>query len=58
MAKGMVDRLTEVGGGCYGLEINVEKKYGNENLKAIIHSTDTIHQKQFENVKYPNYFGS
>jgi len=25
MAKGMIDRLTECGGGCYGLEMNVEK---------------------------------
>jgi hypothetical protein len=25
MAKGMIDRLSEVGGGCYGMEMDVEK---------------------------------
>jgi hypothetical protein len=25
MANGMIDRLNEVGGGCYGMEMNVEK---------------------------------
>jgi len=24
MAKGMIDRLTEVGGGCCGMKMNVE----------------------------------
>jgi hypothetical protein len=35
---GMIDRPMEIR--CYGMEINVEKPYGNENVKATIHNTD------------------
>jgi hypothetical protein len=33
--QGMVDRLIEIGR-CYGMDMNVEKNKGNENLKATI----------------------
>jgi hypothetical protein len=35
----MIGRLTEIGR-CYGMEMNVEKSYGNKNLEATIPSTD------------------
>jgi len=38
--QGMTDnRLTEIES-CYGIEMNVEKLQGNENLKATIPTTD------------------
>jgi len=36
--QGMIERLVE-NGRCYGTEVNVEKKEGNENLRATIPST-------------------
>ena len=33
----MIDKLTEIGG-CYGMEMNVEKNKSNENLKTTIPS--------------------
>ena len=58
MAKGMIDRLTEVGGGCYGMEMNVEKTKVMRILRQPFAVQITIHKKQLENVKYSNYFGS
>jgi hypothetical protein len=37
--QGMIGRLSEIGR-CYGMEMNVEKSYGNKNLEATIPSTD------------------
>jgi hypothetical protein len=34
-----IDRLIKTGN-CYGMEMNVENKSGNENLKGTIPSTD------------------
>jgi hypothetical protein len=54
----MIDTLTEVGGGCYGMEMYVEK---NKVMKISRHSFTVqimIHKKQLDNVKYSNYFGS
>jgi len=37
--QGMIDRLFGIGR-FYGMEMNVEKKQDNENLKATIFNTD------------------
>jgi hypothetical protein len=37
--QGMIDRLIKIAR-RYGMEMNVEQKYGNENLKATIPNTD------------------
>jgi hypothetical protein len=58
MAKGMIDRLTEVGGGCYVMEMNVEKSKVMRISRQPFTVQITIHQKQLENVKYFNCFGS
>jgi hypothetical protein len=58
MAKGMIVRLTEVGGGCYGMEMNVEKTKVMRISRQPFTVQITIHQKQLENVKYSNYYSS
>jgi hypothetical protein len=40
-----VIRLVEIGRG-HGMEMNVEKNYGNDNLKATFHSTDYDRSKR------------
>jgi hypothetical protein len=54
--QGMIDRLTEVGI-WYGMEINVQNIYGNENLKAAIPSTE-CDRYTTKNVEYYNYLCS
>jgi len=58
MAKGLIVRLNEVGDGCYGMEMNVEKTKVMRISRQPFAVQITIHQKQLENVKYSNYFGS
>jgi hypothetical protein len=54
--QGKINRLLEIGR-CYGIEINVEKNKGNENLETAISNTN-CDGKQQGNMEYFNYFGS
>jgi hypothetical protein len=53
----MIDKLIEIGG-CYGMEMNVEKFKSNENFKTSIPSKNYDRQKQLENVESFKYLGS
>jgi len=58
MAKGMIVRLTEVGGGCYEMEMNVGKTKVMRISRQPFSVQITIYQKQLESMKCSNYFGS
>jgi hypothetical protein len=53
----MIDKLTEIGG-CYGMEMNVEKNKSDENFKTTIPSKNYDRPKQLENVESFKYLGN
>jgi len=53
----MIDKLIETGG-CYGMEMKVEKNKCNENFKTTILSKNYDRPKQLENVETFKYLGS
>jgi hypothetical protein len=50
----IIDRLIEIGG-CFGMEMDVEKNKSNENFKTVKIMTD---QTQLKNVECFKYLGT
>ena len=57
MLQDMTDKLIEIGG-CYGMEMNVEKTKVMRISRQPFPVKITIDQKQLENVEYFKYLGS
>ena len=57
MLQDMIDKLTEIGG-CYGMEINVEKTKVMRISRQSLPVKIMIDQKQLENVECFKYLGS
>jgi len=53
----MIDKLTEIGG-CYGMEMKVEKTKVMRISRQLFPVKKMIHQKQLENVESFTYLGS